>query len=143
MIGGYLVAYAMLLITGARLGQTHGYKRLFLVVPLTLGRGAGWPAWTWACLAASLTNSVADDYAPDIRGVSTTTLQIGGAIGVAAFGSLYIALAASPSPSGASHAFAITTVALGMTALTAAIAAYLATHVERDFCGYPTDSPRE
>src|SRR3954447_4490206 len=31
VIGGYLVAYAVLLITGARLGQTHGYKRLFLI----------------------------------------------------------------------------------------------------------------
>lgn len=29
VIGGYLVAFAVLLITGARLGQTHGYKRLF------------------------------------------------------------------------------------------------------------------
>jgi MFS family permease len=31
VVGGYLVTYAMLLITGARLGQTHGYKRLFLI----------------------------------------------------------------------------------------------------------------
>jgi MFS family permease len=31
VVGGYIVAYAMLLITGARLGQTHGYKRLFLL----------------------------------------------------------------------------------------------------------------
>ena len=31
VIGGYLVAFAVLLITGARLGQTHGYKRLFLI----------------------------------------------------------------------------------------------------------------
>ena len=31
VVGGYLVAYAMLLITGARMGQTHGYKRLFLI----------------------------------------------------------------------------------------------------------------
>jgi MFS family permease len=30
VIGGYLIAYAVLLITGARLGQTHGYKRVFL-----------------------------------------------------------------------------------------------------------------
>ncbi|MHB8431806.1 MAG: MFS transporter [Acidimicrobiales bacterium] len=30
VVGGYLVAYAVLLITGARLGQTHGCKRLFL-----------------------------------------------------------------------------------------------------------------
>jgi MFS family permease len=31
VIGGYLIAFAVLLITGARLGQTHGYKRLFLI----------------------------------------------------------------------------------------------------------------
>jgi EmrB/QacA subfamily drug resistance transporter len=31
VIGGYLIAFAMLLITGARLGQTHGYRRVFLV----------------------------------------------------------------------------------------------------------------
>jgi MFS family permease len=27
---------------------------LLIIVPLTLGREAGWPAWAWACLAASL-----------------------------------------------------------------------------------------
>ncbi len=27
---------------------------LLLVVPLVLGQDAGWPAWTWACLAASV-----------------------------------------------------------------------------------------
>jgi len=31
VIGGYLIAFAMLLITGARLGQTHGYRRVFLL----------------------------------------------------------------------------------------------------------------
>src|SRR5262249_21644657 len=31
VIGGYLIAYAVLLITGARLRQTHGYKRGFLL----------------------------------------------------------------------------------------------------------------
>jgi MFS family permease len=30
VIGGYLIAFAVLLITGARLGQTHGYRRLFV-----------------------------------------------------------------------------------------------------------------
>src|SRR5487761_1487993 len=27
---------------------------LLLVLPLTLGRSAGWPAWSWVCLAASV-----------------------------------------------------------------------------------------
>jgi hypothetical protein len=31
VVGGYIVAYAVLLVTGARLGQTRGYKRLFLL----------------------------------------------------------------------------------------------------------------
>jgi MFS family permease len=30
VIGGYLIAFAVLLITGARLGQTYGYRRLFI-----------------------------------------------------------------------------------------------------------------
>jgi MFS family permease len=30
VIGGYLIAFAVLLITGARLGQIHGYRRVFL-----------------------------------------------------------------------------------------------------------------
>lgn len=31
VIGGYLIAFAVLLITGARLGQTHGYRRIYLL----------------------------------------------------------------------------------------------------------------
>ena len=31
VIGGYLIAFAVLLITGARLGQIHGYRRVFLL----------------------------------------------------------------------------------------------------------------
>jgi MFS family permease len=30
VVGGYLIAFAVLLITGARLGQTHGYRRVLL-----------------------------------------------------------------------------------------------------------------
>jgi MFS family permease len=30
VIGGYLIAFAVLLISGARLGQTHGYQRIFV-----------------------------------------------------------------------------------------------------------------
>jgi len=31
VVGGYLIAFAVLLITGARLGHTYGYRRIFLL----------------------------------------------------------------------------------------------------------------
>jgi MFS family permease len=31
VVGGYLTTFAVLLITGARLGQSHGYRRVFLI----------------------------------------------------------------------------------------------------------------
>jgi len=31
VVGGYLIAFAVLLITGARLGQSHGYRRLLIL----------------------------------------------------------------------------------------------------------------
>jgi MFS family permease len=40
VIGGYIVAYAVLLITGARLGQTHGCRRLFLLGITLFGIGS-------------------------------------------------------------------------------------------------------
>ena len=45
VIGGYLISYAMLLVTGARLGQTHGYRRVFV---------AGLSTFTAASLVAGL-----------------------------------------------------------------------------------------
>jgi hypothetical protein len=46
----------------------------------------------FSALLAHVTNAVPAEFAPDISGVSTTTLQIGGAVGVAAFGTLYLSL---------------------------------------------------
>jgi MFS family permease len=45
VLGGYFLAYAMLLITGARLGQMRGFRRLFLV---------GLAVFTLASLAGGL-----------------------------------------------------------------------------------------
>jgi hypothetical protein len=77
----------------------------------------------------SATTPVPPGYAPDVSGVSATTLVIGGAIGVAAFGSLYFALAAQPGEVHARHAFAAASLVLAVAAVVAAVAAYLATHV--------------
>src|SRR5262249_62332106 len=48
VVAGYVLAYAVLLITGARLGDDYGYRRLFLIggglfaaTPLLLGRAPG------------------------------------------------------------------------------------------------------
>jgi MFS family permease len=206
VVGGYLIAYAVLLITGARLGQAYGYKRLFvlgvavfglaslaaglapdaavlvvmrvlqgagaaamypqtltgiqlnfagaartraiglfaiaLAVGAVLGQilggvlvsadiaGASWrPIFLVTTLIGHLTDAVPGRYAPDISGVAATTLQIGGAIGVAGFGSIYLALASHPGPVLASRAFAVTSLVLGGTAVLAAAAAYLATRL--------------
>jgi len=72
-----------------------------------------------------LTTAVPARHAADISGVVPTASQIGGSIGVAGFGSLYLALATSD---GAGHAFAVTTLALGATALLATLPAYVANH---------------
>lgn len=79
-------------------------------------------------LIGHLTNAVSPRYAPDISGASTTTLQVGGALGVAAFGTLYLGLSSQPGPAHATHAFAVTTLALAGAALIATISAYLTTH---------------
>ena len=122
---GYLLLAGAYLAIGTVLLATRPGD--FLLVALLacggLGLGTG-----FATLIAHVTNAVPQRYAPDISGVSTTTLLIGGAIGVAGFGSLYLGLTPEAGAETASHGFAITSLALGATALVAAAAAYLATH---------------
>lgn len=66
-------------------------------------------------------------YAPDISGVFTTTLQVAGAIGVAAFGTLYLTLIHAHGSAAASHAFGLVTAAFAITGVTAGAIAYRAT----------------
>jgi MFS family permease len=75
-----------------------------------------------------LTVSATPRYAADISGAFSTSLQIAGAIGVAAFGTLYLSQAAHPGPVAASHAFGVVTAAFAFVALIAGTAAYRATH---------------
>ena len=65
-------------------------------------------------MVGHVTNSVPPSYAPDVSGVTATTLQIG----VVGFGGLYLALAGHGTAS-ADHAFALTTLAFAAAALTA------------------------
>jgi hypothetical protein len=120
-----LMAAAYLLISADLLtGRLHETLLLVLLGIGGLGLGTGFNT-----LIAHLTSAVPSRYSPDISGVSTTTLQIGGAIGVAAFGTVYLGFASHVGAAQATDAFAITALALAGTALIAAASAYLATHV--------------
>jgi MFS family permease len=124
---GYLLMAAAYLLISADLltGQFHEALLPALLGVGGLGLGSGFNA-----LIAHLTGAVPSRYAADISGVSTTTLQIGGAIGVAAFGTVYLGLEPRAGAVHATYAFAITTLALAGTALIAAASAYLATHAD-------------
>jgi MFS family permease len=93
------------------------------LLTVLLGAGGFGLGIQFSALIARITEAVPADYAADISGVSTTTLQIGGALGVAVFGTLYLGLA---SGADATHAFAITTAAFAGVALLAAAAAFRA-----------------
>jgi MFS family permease len=97
----------------------HGPPSLLMVL---LGLGGLGLGVQFSALIAHLTATVPQQYAADISGVSTTIMQIGGAVSVAMFGTLYFGLIADVA-----HAFGITIAALAGAALVACAAAYHAT----------------
>lgn len=74
-----------------------------------------------------LTGVVSTRFAPDISGLANTTSRIGGVIGVAVFGTAYLAMAPEPGPATAIAGFSVVALALSGAALAAAAMAYLAT----------------
>jgi MFS family permease len=122
--GCALLAAAYVAISVALFGDRNGEALLLVILAAAGGLGLG---VQFSALIAHLSNAVPPRYAPDISGVSTTLIQIGGTVGVAAFGTLYLGLAAGD----ATHAFAIVTAALAAAALLAAVAAYRSTATGR------------
>jgi MFS family permease len=121
-MGGYLLLAAAYLAISAA-GFMHRLPvglLAALFVPGGLGLGTVFNA-----LMGHLTGAVPSRHAPDISGAVSTASQIGGSIGVAGFGSLYLAVAGGHA---AGHAFALTTLAFCATVLLATIPAYLAMH---------------
>jgi MFS family permease len=119
-LGGFgllAVAYLAISLAGFRDMLPEGVLAA-LFVPGGLGLGTVFNA-----LMGHLTSAVPSRHAPDISGAVSTTSQIGGSIGVAGFGSLYLAAVGAHA---AGHAFALTTLAFGATALVATIPACLA-----------------
>jgi MFS family permease len=85
VVSGYVLAFAMLIITGARLGRIAGYRRMYL---------AGLAGFTLASLACSLApGAVPPHEAADLSGLVNTSAQVAAVAGVAAYGTVYFALA--------------------------------------------------
>jgi EmrB/QacA subfamily drug resistance transporter len=122
--GCMLLTASYVAISTALFTGHHGEA---LLVPL-LGIGGLGLGVQFSALIAHLTKTVPKEHAPDISGVSTTAIQVGGAIGVAALGTLYLSLSANPGIAQATHAFAVTTAALAAIALLATATAYRSTH---------------
>ena len=98
-----LIAPAGCLRLGRRLRRAErqpvrgrALSKSFLVV--LLGAGGLGLGLQFSALVGHLTNAVAPRYAPDISGVSTTVMQIGGALGAAGFGTLYVDRPAAARP---------------------------------------------
>jgi Major Facilitator Superfamily len=109
------------------LGGLGGLGGEALLVPL-FGLGGLGLGVEFAAQAGRLTAAVEPRYAADISGASSTLIQIGGAIGLAAVGALYLAEARSTGSHAvaSAHAFAVTTGVLAGVALLAAAAAWRA-----------------
>jgi MFS family permease len=118
--GCLLLAGAYVALSASLLGG-EPHEALLVVLLGVGGLGLG---TQFSALIAHLTNAVSARYAPDVSGVTTTTMQIAGALGIAAFGTVYLSLAADGP---ATHAFAVVTAAFAAIAVLAALLAAGAT----------------
>jgi MFS transporter len=123
--GSLLLAGAFCAMSAVLFGGRHPMGAL--VALLTVG-GFGLGI-QFSTLIGHLTGAVPARYAPDISGTSTMVLMLGGATGVALYGTLYLTLHSGAGAAVADHAFAVTTLVLGAAALLSATSAYLATHL--------------
>jgi MFS family permease len=76
-----------------------------------------------------LTESVGPEYAADVSGLFNTTLQVGGTMGTAVFGTAYLALLARSTPP---EAFGVTNAALAIVAVVSAVLITLALNAKPD-----------
>jgi hypothetical protein len=117
-IGSVVLAAGFLAIA---VGAGDGTPLMLVLAVGGLGYGAAFSG-----TLNHLTSIVSDRHAADVSGLFNTVLQIGGAIGVAAFGTVYLGLAPQPGPLPAMHAFGVTAYAMAATALLAGVLAHLA-----------------
>lgn len=114
-LGGLVMALAF--AGTAIIAALHiGIGPVFIIL-LACG-GFGWGTFSTA-MTAQLSAVVAPEHVPDLSGVLATAPPLAAVIGIATFGSLYLALTAAGGAATAMHAFAIVNGAFAVTALTA------------------------
>jgi MFS family permease len=123
-VGGLLMAVAFV---GMAVGVSADMRgTAWLVLLLGIG-GLGYGA-AFSGTLTHLTKSVEPRYAPDVSGLFNTTLQIGGTLGVAVFGTVYLDLARRDELP--QTAFAVTAWALAVLSVAAAVLFQLANRAE-------------
>ena len=127
---------ALLIVAYGSIGAilfSGDHHEILLLLPLAVGGfGLG---LLFSALMTHLTNLVPAGYAADISGVSTTTAETGGVLGVAAFGTLYLGQHHAPALD-ASHAFAVVALALaGLSVIVAAATMPSVRSAKRAFAG--------
>jgi len=123
MIGCVILAAAYASISASMLTGVRPEALLLGLLALG-GFGIG---TSFSSILVHLTAAATPRYAADISGVFSTSVQIAGAVGVAAFGTLYLSQTGHPGPVAASHAFGVVTAVFAFVALIAGGAGYRAT----------------
>jgi MFS family permease len=108
--GGLALAAAF----AAMAGGAQGTAWLIILLAIAgLGYGGAFTG-----VLGHLTESVAPQYAPDISGLFNTTLQVGGTMGTAVFGTVYLTLMARNTPQ---DAFSMTSAALAVVSVASSV----------------------
>ncbi|MDN3356195.1 MFS transporter [Actinomadura sp. DC4] len=112
------VAYVILAAAYLALGLAGAGGTAMIVL---LGVGGFGLGMGFTAQLGRLTSALPARYAPDVSGLVNTTAQLSAMVGVATFGTLYLAMAGRPA-----HAFTVVMAAFAATALVAAVSAHAA-----------------
>ena len=93
-------------------GGSRRTRRIWLIILLGIA-GLGYGG-AFSGVLGQLAESAGPRYAPDVSGLFNTTLQVGGTMGTAVFGTLYLAFLARSTPQ---DAFSMTNTALAVVSV--------------------------
>lgn len=123
----YLVPAGCLLLAGAYASLAMAGQPSGPLLVATLGLGGLGLGCGFSATLAHLSAAVPPRFAADLSGLVTTTAQVSAVVGVATFGTAYLAVVGDRvGAPAATHAFAVTNGALAATALVAAGLGYFA-----------------